>query len=147
MGDKTKESILRKLALREGIIEDCVGEKGHPLNYRNAANYWMNVSKKKPPKATNMELIHFPDKLDRETVFIALNSSLFYLYWMTYGDVHHVTKSQIMRFPMPHRETIEENKDAIEEYSGNLEASPRALQCGYVSSVQNGPRQTHDGRD
>ena len=67
-----------------------------------------------------MELVSFENKLDRDIVFLALNSSLFYLYWMTYGDMHHVTKSQIMRFPMPDRSTVEEHKDTIEEYSQEL---------------------------
>ncbi|MBS3795692.1 MAG: Eco57I restriction-modification methylase domain-containing protein, partial [Candidatus Thorarchaeota archaeon] len=40
VGDKMKESIVRKLATHDRRISDCVNPKGHTLYYRNAANYW-----------------------------------------------------------------------------------------------------------
>jgi type I restriction-modification system DNA methylase subunit len=120
VGDQMKESILRKLAVTNRRIGGCTATRGYKLYYRNAANYWMNVCREKAPKATNMELVCFENELERDTAFLALNSSLFYLYWMTYGDMHHVTKSQIMRFPMPDVAVIEEHADGIETFTYKL---------------------------
>ncbi|MBD3159636.1 MAG: hypothetical protein GF309_12660 [Candidatus Lokiarchaeota archaeon] len=120
VGDPVKESILRKLASKDRTIGDCLGDGEYRLYFRRAANYWMNVSIEKPAGATNMKLMRFKNELERDFSFLVLNSSLFYLYWMTYCNMHDVTRSQIRKFPVPGISELQRHKDAISSLSKSL---------------------------
>jgi hypothetical protein len=61
----------------------------------------------------SIEPISASSELERDLIFLIVNSSLFYLFWMVYGDAHHVNTGQIKRFPLPSKKTIKSNKDQI----------------------------------
>lgn len=63
---------------------------------------------------------YFESELDRRTAFLALQSSLFYAYWMVYENERDVNWKSIDSFPLPERDVLEENADEIEELSREL---------------------------
>lgn len=52
--------------------------------------------------------------------FSTLQSSLFYLFWIIYGDERHLNWSQIEPFPLPQKESLEERKEEIKSLSEEL---------------------------
>jgi len=49
-----------------------------------------------------------------------MNSSLFYLYWWTYCNMHDVNKYRVLSFPMPEREEVIKEKDKIDHFTYKL---------------------------
>lgn len=42
-----------------------------------------------------------------------LNSSLYYIYWLTYGNQHHHNWTQLSAFPWPGDDIVQAREDAI----------------------------------
>lgn len=120
VGSETKRSILSKLANEENKLGDLLEEEGHLIQYRRSGDYWMNVSIEELPQSKNMIDIHFESEIMRDFCFLAMNSSLFYLYWFTFCNMHDVTKSQVKRFPIPDKEVIMQNSDQIDSLKEKL---------------------------
>ncbi len=110
VGPEIKREILLKLAKKKRIIEDCRGNN-YPLFFRRAANYWMNISIEQMNSSKNMIEIIFDNELERDFIFLAMNSSLFYLFWWTFCNMHDVNEGRVFKFPVP------DKKDLIEKSS------------------------------
>jgi len=56
---------------------------------REGAGYWINPMMEELYEAREVEPVFFNSELEQKTAFLVLNSSLYYVYWMTYGNQHH----------------------------------------------------------
>lgn len=64
--------------------------------------------------------LYFESELYRRTAFLALQSSLFYTYWMVYENERDVNWKSIDSFPLPTEESVKEGKEEIFELSNEL---------------------------
>jgi hypothetical protein len=62
----------------------------------------------------------YETELERDAAFIVLNSSLFYTYWLTYGNFHHLNWTHIKAFPFPKQESLNEHEEEITELADEL---------------------------
>ncbi len=49
-----------------------------------------------------------------------MNSSLYYVYWLSYGDFHHHNWTQIEAFPVPDMDDIRDKEEKITELADTL---------------------------
>lgn len=71
-------------------------------------------------KPRDFEPMYYESELERRIVFCVMQSSLFYLYWMTYGNERDLNWGRVRAFPMPDDDDMEEHRDRAEELSESL---------------------------
>jgi hypothetical protein len=135
VGPEINRSILEKLrsASSGRIISDAEsdGETDYPVFRRRGGGYWLNaVPVNIHGDVTTIEPIYFESELEQDTAFLLVNSSLFYLYWMTYADFRHLNTGHITRFPIPKRSVLEEYRDEITELSDALWSKMQSVHAG-----------------
>ena len=64
--------------------------------------------------------MYFDSELEQRTAFLALNSSLYFVYWMVYGNQHHHNWTQVSAFPWPDEAAVEEFSETIVHISDIL---------------------------
>ena len=70
--------------------------------------------------ATTIKELDFDTEVHRDLAFLSVHSSLFYLYWMVYGDQFHLNKRMVRRFPAPSVETMQDHAEDIEQKRDKL---------------------------
>lgn len=70
--------------------------------------------------ASEVQPMYFDTEVERDGAFLIMNSSLFYCYWITYGDFHHLNWSHIEPFPFPTLEDLRTYSDQIHKYTEEL---------------------------
>jgi hypothetical protein len=93
---------------------------GYEVWRREGVRYWTNVMREKLYDAREVKAMYFDEELDQNTAFLVLNSSLFYAYWLTYGNSHHLNWTQIGAFPFPPESKVDEKSDRITELADEL---------------------------
>ncbi|MFB6241208.1 MAG: Eco57I restriction-modification methylase domain-containing protein [Candidatus Nanosalina sp.] len=109
IGDSESREILEKLRdkSKDRILGDMIEEGGdRQLQLRKSAFYWVNALKNFPYNNTMIRTVKFEDETERDFSLALLNSSLFYFYWMVYGNNRHVFINMVEKFPVPQREAI-----------------------------------------
>lgn len=106
------QEILRKVADRgqDALIADMASPHRTPhfLYYQEAINYWMKVVCRVPFYRKNGILmppphgrfLFFKDQILAQTVMALMNSSLFYLWFVSYADGFHVSQKLVATFPV-----------------------------------------------
>ena len=84
------------------------------MEFRKSGRYWLNALEKMPYKSTEIEPVRFERSIERDFVILLINSSLFYLYWSTYGDSRHFPLSLLEKFPFPGSRELEKNEQKME---------------------------------
>ena len=82
---------------------------GHFVYYQEAAQYWIKATSHLPFYAKNgVEMapshgrcLHFDTAQGSVVAAAVLNSSLFYAYFVAFGDCFHVTDTLVSSFPVP----------------------------------------------
>jgi len=77
--------------------------------YQEATRYWVKATVVLPYYAKNGKVgapahgryVYFPDKKTANICCAILNSSLFYLYFIAFGDCFHLSDSLVANFPIP----------------------------------------------
>jgi hypothetical protein len=86
--------------------------------------YWINpfLEDLYPPdkKPQDFRPMYFNSQLEKEIAFLILQSSLFYMYWMTYGNQRDLNFGPIEAFPFPCNKVIQENSERIHELATSL---------------------------
>jgi len=59
-------------------------------------------------------------KVGTKTAFLVLNSSLYHVYWMTYGNQHHHNWTQLSAFPWPDESRIADREAEIRSIADAL---------------------------
>ncbi len=98
----------------------------HSVWRREGVRYWINPMLDELYEAREVEPIHFQTERDRHTAFLVLQSSLYAVYWMAYGNQHHHTWTQLSAFPWPTRDRIETHGPEIDDLAERLWNGMRA---------------------
>lgn len=126
VGDETKRSILTTLKDASGTVFRNKYERDEPdgdsyvIYKRRGVLYWINPMLEELYSSTLVDPFWYSDKLERDTTFLVLNSSLYILYWYTYGNQHTHEWLQMRAFPYPDEEKVEENAEEIHELAETL---------------------------
>ena len=110
-GTELSRRVLEKLTLTDGQRLNMMLSKlatDHLIFYQEATQYWVKAAIGLPYYAKNGaegvqphgRALHFRSRRDTSTAFAALNSSLFYLYFITYGDCFHLSDTLATTFPL-----------------------------------------------
>jgi len=118
---KVGHSIIRNilLKLRDAsniVIGDRINQEGfeYSLEFRKTGGYWLNALETMPYRSTKIEKVTFENQIERDFSILLINSSLFYLYWSTYGNLRDFPKSLLEKFPFPPLETLNSHSTEIE---------------------------------
>jgi hypothetical protein len=118
VGNYIIRNILLKLKEKSTItIQDKINTRGFKssLEFRKTGGYWLNALEKMPYNSTKIEKIKFKHELERDLCILIINSSLFYLYWSTYGNLRDFPLSLLNKFPFPSLDQINLYKTRIEQ--------------------------------
>jgi len=127
VGTKTAKSVLEKLADASGMtIRDIEldEETEHKVWRKEGARYWINPLLEslwsEEDRSRETKPMYFSSELERYTVFLLMQSSLFYNHWMTYGDQQHVSWKLVRSFPVPDIKDLEKHDAEIERLAEEL---------------------------
>jgi hypothetical protein len=104
----------------------------HFIFYQEATQYWVKATVGLPFYSKNGEVsapahgryLHFQDSELANSIGAVLNSSLFYLYFIVYGDCFHLSDTLVSNFSVPpaaliDRRLIELNKELMSDLKRN----------------------------
>jgi hypothetical protein len=81
---------------------------------------WMNPMLREMYDARDLLPLFFETELERDSAFLIMSSSLFYCYWMVYGNQRDLNWGQIEAFPFPSSEKLEQHSEEISELADKL---------------------------
>ncbi|MFC7227791.1 N-6 DNA methylase [Salinirubellus salinus] len=117
VGDEEVKGMLESLESHSDLIigeTESDTETDYPVYRRRGGGYWLNaVPENIHGDVTTIEELYFDTELEQQTVFLIVNSSLFYVYWIAYADFRHLNTGHIRRFPIPPVEELREYEDEI----------------------------------
>jgi hypothetical protein len=123
VGSDTKYELLHRLkdqserVFLDKYTENEINGHDHPIWIGEGIGYWYNPMIEKKYHANNMRDMYFSSERDQRTAFLILSSSLYYLYWITYGNQRHHTNTVVQPFPWPDEGRIEAYENEIAEIS------------------------------
>ena len=127
IGGEEKKGILEALKEQsdttfEDVYERKPDDPGsmHPVYRREGVRYYVNPMREKLYDAREVKPMYFDSELERDFGFLVLSSSLFYAYWSTYGNSHHLNWTQISAFPFPDEDILKTNENRIHDLSDEL---------------------------
>lgn len=123
VGNLTIRNILLKLKKKSDIIlGDRINKKNFDKNmeFRKTGGYWLNALEKMPYRSTKIENVRFQTSVERDFSIILINSSLFYLYWSTYGNLRDFPPSLFKKFPIPALEVLKREEVKIEQLKNKI---------------------------
>ncbi len=112
LASSLQEDILAKILARaeEKTLTNllCTSPTPHFVYYQEATNYWTKASCLVPFYRKNGRvmapshgrMLHFKEQSLAQAIMALLNSSLFYLWFMTYSDGFHLTHALVKSFPI-----------------------------------------------
>lgn len=108
-------------------------ETDYPIYRRRGGGYWINAV----PENIHVNLsstveLYFDTELEQQTVFLIVNSSLFYVYWIAYGDFRNLNTGQIRRFPIPPVEELRKYEDAIMDIANRVWTRMKEVHAGGI---------------
>lgn len=122
IGHSEARSILEKIRDNgEDLLGDRMerGEENENTVWRSYhPQYWINPCLENiygENKSRDFKPMNFDSELERNTVFILMQSSLFYFYWMVYENQMDLNWGVIDPFPLPAWDKIEKKEDEITE--------------------------------
>jgi hypothetical protein len=108
IGDSTKRSILETLrnqsdvVLRELFSRNEPDGDSYPLWKQRGGLHWINpMIANLRPRSSGVKPFYFEDEFERNLAFLIYNSSLYYVYWLTYGNQHNQDWAHFGNFPYP----------------------------------------------
>lgn len=126
VGGEIKRGILVKLEDFDGekLIErykrDESDSYNHELWRREGIRYWVNPMLDPLYDSREVKPLYFETELERDFVFLLMNSSFYYVYWLTYGDFHHHNWTHIEAFPVPEMDDIRGHESQINDLASEL---------------------------
>lgn len=112
VGPEIKRNVLLKLKdesdtlLRNVYSREPTGDKDPVLWRSGSGGYWINPMLEEMYEADDLNPIYFESELQRDTAFLVLSSSLYYLYWITYGNQRNHSWTVMSAFPWPSEDRI-----------------------------------------
>lgn len=158
LGDETGRGIARKLFAQEKRVGDYLGE-GWTFNFHRVARYWLKAYDFEPTyleangkpgrSSTLVELSAQSEELGRITIAL-VNSSIFYWYWILYGDEFDVMREEIKAFPFTfrkehrpiYRKLTQAVEELMEDYKKNSVLKRGKYPTGTITYQEFYPRQS-----
>ena len=109
MDSQLDSSVLAKLKRLAPLGLSLGGKRGHTIYYHNAPRYWVRATDFAPyfwnerngeQISTQVKSLSFAAEGDANAVVAALNSSLFYWWFLLLSDSRHLNLREIDSFPM-----------------------------------------------
>jgi type I restriction-modification system DNA methylase subunit len=102
-----------------GTTDHVVYRQRHPLYWMNPflENLYPEYNESAPQ---DFEPMYYDNELERKAGFILLQSSMFYHYWMTYGNQRDLNWGPIEAFPFPEYAELEQCANEIEEIAEDM---------------------------
>jgi len=130
IGNKIIRNILEKLKNNSEIVFRDLFSKSIKCDYKfpvwrkRGPQYWINPFLEniygEGNEPTDFDPMYFKSDLEAKTAFLIMQSSLFYMCWMVYGDQRHLNWSFIESFPFPEAEIIETHSEIINELAPSI---------------------------
>ncbi|WP_125920039.1 Eco57I restriction-modification methylase domain-containing protein [Haloparvum sedimenti] len=126
IGPQTKRGLLEILREQSDTQMENVFERkdpvttDHPVILTESGGYWINPMIEALTDKAGHRYLYFDTELEQQTAFLVYSSSLYYSYWITYGDQRHHTLGEMAVFPWPDEEQIEKYEDEIETLASTL---------------------------
>lgn len=126
IGTDTKRQVLAKLkeesdvVFRERYTRDEPDNGGFPVWRREGVRYWVNPMLEELYSAREVQPVYFDSELEQKAGFLILNSSLYCVYWMAYGNQHHHNWTQLSAFPWPDETAFDTYEETIIEMADTL---------------------------
>jgi hypothetical protein len=123
VGNPIIRNILLKLKARSNVVvKDRINKPTfkEKMEFRKTGGYWLNALETIPYKSSKIETIKFETSIERDYCILLVNSSLFYLYWSTYGNLRDVPLSLLEKFPFPAVNELTENQYQITTLRGKI---------------------------
>lgn len=115
------KTILENLKQKSKItFSDIMFGDEYSLELRTTGRYWLIALDHFPYHNHKVKKIYFSNEVERDFALILINSSLFYLFWSTYGNLRDFSVSLFKKFPCPTIEELNENKVKINSIKNNL---------------------------
>ena len=133
IGNKFDYQIFKKVVNCEKSLGDILnGKKGVSLFYHDSGeSYWTKLLTYEPKGIREGKEVRasqwFEIKVNRgyaDFVTCAINSTLFYWFWLTISDCRHLTQEVLKQFPIPSVETI--SPDILKQLKGY---SQKLMKC------------------
>lgn len=121
VGDQNKMYILNRLLTYNTVSDYLSNTDQFTLDYRKSGRYWLQALNKFPYDNTKITDISFSTKLERDTTKLIFNSTLFYMFWTTYGNGRDLNDSLVKSMPLPDKNKLLENKQEITLIASELE--------------------------
>jgi len=121
VGPETKRELLTQLREQSDVLmEDIYTRKepdteSFPVILSESGGYWINPMIEEITRKAGHRDLYFDNELEQKTAFLVYSSSLYYCYWITYGDQRHHTLTEISAFPWPIQEKVDEYEESIHE--------------------------------
>lgn len=109
--------ILSKIYKRD---KDAISGESYTVWKRRGALYWINPMLEELYSGSEVKPMYFDNKLQQQASFIIMQSSLYYVYWLTYSNLHHHNWTHLKPFPIPSKERLNEYEDEINNLSEEL---------------------------
>jgi hypothetical protein len=114
--------ILEKLKQKSNItFGDIIGNGNYSLDIRKTGRYWLIALVEFPYQNSKIKRIYFLNEVERDFALLLINSSLFYLFWSTYGNLRDLSVSLFEKFPCPPIEELHEKADEINFLKNKLD--------------------------
>ncbi|MDI6811375.1 MAG: hypothetical protein QMD80_06865 [archaeon] len=144
IGNKEEYQIFKKVVNHGKSLGDILnGEKGVSLFYHDSGeSYWTKLLTYEPRGIRDGKEVRatqwFDIKVNREYadfVTCAINSTLFYWFWLTISDCRHLTQEVLKQFPIPSIEAISTDIfEKLKDYAQKL------MECYKANSYYVGKR-------
>lgn len=126
VGPTIKRELFEELAGKsDTIIEELYERsspqtKDYPIILSAGSGYWINPMMKELVEKGGHRFLYFQSELEQKVAFLIYSSSLYYCYWVTYGDQRNHTLSQIGSFPWPGDDLIREYEEEVRSLADSL---------------------------
>ena len=127
VGDQISLSIIEKLSKSEPLSVSQGGES--VIYFHNAPQYWIRAMNFQPyfwnerdgeQISTQVKPLYFETDRAAQSVCSALNSTLFYWWFIALSDCRHLNMREIDRFPLGLQRMSRENTGKLERLCGQL---------------------------
>ncbi len=118
VGNSTIRNILLKLKRDSTIVmKDRINKAGFKkkMEFRKTGGYWLNALEKMPYQSTKIETVRFETSVEKDFAILLINSSLFYLYWSTYGNLRDFPRSLLEKFAFPSMEKLSKERRVVKK--------------------------------
>ena len=87
----------------------------YSLEFRGSGKFYLAALQEFPYHSSTIKKIYFDEEVLRDFTIILIHSSLFHFFWSVYGNLQHLHKLLIERFPAPEEDFFKQERDRIFE--------------------------------